>query len=168
MKKLVEFLKENPHISIRKIERDLGLRQSTIRLTEEIIPEKSIDKIREYLVEHYGFGEIVNLDGNMESKSQIIHKYNVGRIPGFTDGLLRFQDEVGLWKRVANFGMVEQLKDYPKKEVKKTKGLSNAYSVPNRKILKEGYKPQSEERFTDKIGEFYIANNGLKIYEKFK
>ena len=151
MKKLVEFLKTNPHISIRKIERDLGLRQSSIRLTEEIIPEKSIGKIREYLVEHYGFGEIVETDGNLESKSQVVRKYNVGRIPGFTDGLLRFQDEIGFWKRVIDFGMV------------KKDGV---------KILKDEYKPQNlfsyDEKFTDKIGEFYIANNGLKIYENFK
>ena len=101
----------------------------------------------QYLENHFGFGEIVETDGNLESKSQIIHRYNVGRIPGFSDGLLRFQDEVGFWKRVIDFGMVEK---------------------EGKRILRDNFKPQSEERFTDKIGEFYIANNGLKIYEKFK
>lgn len=146
MKKIVEFLKANTHISIRKIERDLELRQSSIRLTEGIIPEKSVEKIREYLIEYFGFGPLEYLDGNLESKTQVVHRYNVGRIPGFTDGLLRFQDEIGLWKRVANFGMIEK---------------------DGKKVLKDGFKPQGEECFTDKIGEFYIANNGLKIYEKF-
>jgi len=147
MKEIVEFLKENPHISIRKMERDLRLRQSSIRLTEGIIPEKYLEKIREYLIEYFGFGPLEYLDGNLESKSQVVHRYNVGRIPGFTDGLLRFQDEVGLWKRVMNFGMIEK---------------------DGKKVLRDGYKSQGEERFTDKIGEFYIANNGFKIYEKFK
>jgi len=146
MKKIVEFLRLNPHISIREMERDLGLRQSTINLSKGIIPERYLNKVREYLENHFGFGEIVDLNGNLESKTQVVHRYNVDRIPGFTDGLLRFQDEIGFWKRVADFGMVEK---------------------DGKKVLKDSYKPQSEERFTDKIGEFYIANNGLKIYEKF-
>lgn len=160
MKKIVEFLKANPHISIREMERDLELRQSSINLYKGIIPEKYLDKIREYLENHFGFGELVDKDGNLESKSQVVHKYNVDRIPGFTDGLLRFQDEVGLWKRVANFGMTEKKRE--------DKELAHCHSVLNEKVLKDAYKPQGEERFTDKIGVFYIANNGLKIYEKFK
>jgi len=147
MKKIVKFLKANPHISIREMERDLELRQSSVNLKKGVIPEKSVEKVREYLENHFGFGEIVDLDGNLESKSQVVRKWNVGRIPGFSDGLLRFQDEVGLWKRVVNFGMVEK---------------------DGKKVLRDGYKPQSEERFTDKIGGFYIAINGMKIYEKFK
>jgi len=144
---IINFLKENSHISIREIERELGLAQASIRLAEGILPKKHLEEIRKYLVEHYGFEKLVDSDGNLESKSQVIRKYNVGRIPGFTDGIPRFQDEVGFWKRVTNFGMMEE------------KGI---------KILKDGFKPQGKERFTDKIGEFYIANNGLKIYEKFK
>jgi hypothetical protein len=147
MKEIVKFLRLNPHISIREMERDLELRQSSINLSKGVIPEKSVEKVREYLENHFGFGEIVDLDGNLESKSQVVHRYNVDRKPGFTDGLLRFQDEIGLWKRVVNFGMAER---------------------DGKKVLRDGYKPQGEERFTDKIGEFYIANNGLKIYEKFK
>jgi len=154
MKKIVKFLRLNPHISIREMERDLGLSQASIRLADGILPKKHLGEIREYLENHFGFGEIVDLDGNLESKTQVVHRYNVGRIPGFDDGLLRFQDEFGLWKRVMNFGMIE-------KKICET----NHSKV---KVLKEDYKPQNEERFTDKIGEFYIANNGLKIYEKFK
>ena len=150
MKEIVKFLKLNPHISIREMERDLELRQSTINLSKGFIPERYLDKVREYLENHFGFGEIVDLDGNLESKSQVVHRWNVDRIPGFDDGLLRFQDEVGLWKRVVNFGATEVF-------VGKVGTM----------VLKDSYKPQSEERFTDKIGEFYIANNGLKIYEKF-
>ena len=62
-------------------------------------------------------------------------KYNAKFKPKFKEGILRFQDELGLWRRI------------DKTEV---------------------FQAETGEVIKDKIGEYYIANNGIKVYTKFK
>lgn len=70
--------------------------------------------------------------------------YGQGRIPGFTDGVLRFRDpETGLWRRYDE----------------------HAYS---RGLLKKGWELDGEV-FEDKVGEYQkIGYRDLLIYSSFK
>jgi len=154
MNAVIEFLKENEHISVKKLETDLNIPFRTIRLDgSRSIPDKYLGQIEDYLRTNHSYTpDTVCLRQNEDNidkprtNERIVKMYNVDRIPSFNDNIYRFQDKNnGLWRRVEAWGYTTD---------KKTK-LS---------VLKDTYEPQTDEILSDDIGEFYIANNGYKIY----
>lgn len=149
MENVIKFLKDRVDIRIGPLEKELGLPNATIKLHKDYISPKHLDVIRDYLVKNYGYSDDVTVeamssDNGVDSPTQIVKMYNVGRIPGFKDGKLRFQDQMGLWRRVDNYGCDKD---------------GN---------IKEEWKSASGELFEDEMGGFYIANNGRKIYVNYK
>lgn len=82
----------------------------------------------------------------METKT-----YNAGRIPKFKDVIHRFQNKQGVWRRIVDNCMV----------VDKNNKLGS-------KILKKDFIAKDDEVLKDKIGSFYVANNGVKVYIDYK
>lgn len=148
MDSIVEFLKTRSDIKIASLEKELGLPNASIKLSKDYIAPKHEEAIRDYLIKHYGYSEDVveeiKKEDNVGSITQIVKKYNVGRIPNFTDKKLRFQDDIGLWRRVENYGCDKD---------------GN---------IKPEWTTASGEVFEDELGGFYIANNGRKIYVTYK
>lgn len=166
MKDLINFLQERPDIQIRTIERSLKLPNATISTRNSYITPKHVEVIKKYLIKHFGYEEnlkeaVENFDNfpavdknlstppDLSTPNPTLKMYNVGRIPGFQDNIHRFQDKQGLWRRITDNCMVTD-KD------------------KNTKVIKPTYQPQSDEILTDKIGSFYVANNGIKVYISYK
>jgi len=64
-------------------------------------------------------------------------------IPGFKDQIHRYQDEGGLWRRL----------------------FPDCYQKGE---LKSNWKPKDDEVHDNEIGNYYIANNGKKVYISYK
>ena len=82
MKDIIKFLKERPLISIRGLEKQCGIPNGTIRLSERNIPLKYENKLRTALVP-YGLNQI--------SFIEAIRKETI-KIQEFID------DNITLWK----------------------------------------------------------------------
>lgn len=148
--KLIDFLIKNPDISIRKMEQDLGIPTETIRPKGRGIPDKHVEFVHNYLVQHYGFipdaVDIINNEDNKDAPVQTIKIYNIDRIPGFKDNIPRYQCKQGLWRRV----------------ILATDGKPEENDKANKK-----WEPASDEVLNDKIGSYYVANNKKHIYITF-
>jgi len=157
MERLVEFLRSRSDIKVSTIEKKLGLANATIKLGKGHIVPKHVELIRGYLIKYYGYSEnkveeIKKEDNIPGDAKRVVKVYNVGRIPGFTDGRLRFQDSIGLWRRVEHYGY-DKVKDERGKEVM---------------VLRKEWEAQTGEMCEDERGRFYVANNGRKVYVDFK
>lgn len=153
---ILKFLEENKHISINKVEKDLNLPARTIRLDRSRdISQGNVDLIEEYLCINYDYDDnhtvlIDHSDNSEPAKEATITKkvYNVGRIPGFDDRLLRFQDpDNGLWKRINQWGMAKDEEGNP--------------------VIADRFKPINDDTQTDNIGTFYISKCGIKVYSAY-
>ncbi len=156
MEKVIRFLRDRGDIPVRTVEKSLGLPNATINLRLGRITDKHLKVIVGYLREHYGYKEdIVELIGNKDNpeleKVQIVKMYNVGVIPGFNDSILRYQNNQGLWRRLESLS-------YYEKELDKE----------GNKVLKKLWHPANDEVHSDKVGDYYISNNGHKVYISYK
>lgn len=142
MNNVLKFLKENEQISIREMSEHLNIPKGSINVSKSIIPNKHLQPIKDFLIEFYSYDEsamsVIDNEDN-DSEPVVIKQYNVGRIPSFDDTIMRYQDSQGLWRRAEASCMA--------------KGS-----------LKEEWEPQTSEILKDPIGEFYVANNGNKMY----
>jgi len=150
MDKIVKFLRERSDIKIGSLERELGLPNATIKLNKGYIIPRHVEDIKAYLIKHYRYEEDMDLEirnednADMSVNTQIVKIYNVGMIPSFKDNKLRFQDDIGRWRRVEDYGCDKD---------------GN---------VKEDWTNSVGKLFDDEIGGFYIANNGRKIYVNYK
>jgi len=150
MDSIVEFLKTRSDIKIASLEKELGLPNASIKLTKDYIAPKHEEAIRDYLIKHYGYSEEIveemKSEDNINSPTRIIKQYNEGYKPGFKDGIMRYRDSIGLWRK-----------------------LNSAAAFENGgTILKKELQPQNDEVMDDEVGSFYIANCGWKIYVTYK
>lgn len=146
MENVIAFLESREDISIRTIEKELEIPNATINMRKKYITPKHLQVVVSYLQHHFGYDkdvpELINHVDNT-GPTQVVKMYNVKRKPGFKDGLLRFQDKQGLWKRISQWCM--------------EKGE-----------IRDSYKAATGELLVDKIGEYYMSNNGTKVYTTFK
>jgi hypothetical protein len=159
MRKIELFIKER-RIKIKDIEEELGIPRRSIQMTKgRGIPDKYIGIVTELLVSKHGYidenslAEVDIPEKTPEKKIKINYRWNKNFVPKYTDGIIRYQDpENGLWRRLLVYqSYVEKSKDENGKEIK------------TRKIRKE-FLPETGEVLRDKIGEYYIARNGIKVY----
>jgi hypothetical protein len=140
------FIKEKS-VNLSEMERELNLPSKSLR-TDRTLPKKHLPVIIQYLKEKYGYGsvEITEVD-KPEEKSVLQKVWNKNFIPNWHDGIVRYQDpENGLWKR---------LMAWQSHVVKETGEIK----------LNDEFLPASQEVFTDKLGRFYVAKNGIKVYK---
>lgn len=158
MKKVELFIKEN-RIKISEIENSLGLSKKSLKLTDRGIPKKHLEEVIKYLEKNYGYEDNLSeseVDVPIMKPEKVVkinYRWNKNFVPKYTDGIIRYQDpENGLWRRLWEYqSYVEKSKDDNGKEIK------------TRKIRKE-FLPETGEVLRDKIGEYYIARNGIKVY----
>lgn len=155
MDKVIEFLRSREDIKIRPMEMELGLPNATIKLSKGFIMPKHLDVIKDYLKKKYGYSEdgvmVMKNEDNIGTDTQIVKLYNVNNIPGFKDGKPRFKDNMGLWRKLDEYGYENKKDD----------------DGGSHRLLKKEWEAQTVEMCTDVIGKFYIANNGRKIYVEF-
>ena len=139
------FIKERG-INLLEMERVLNLPLKSLR-TDRVLPKKHLPAIIQFLKENHGFSvEIAEAD-IPEGKPVLQKVWNKNFIPKWKDGIVRYQDpENGLWKRLMTW------QSYVVKETGEVK-------------LSDGFLPASKEIFTDKLGRFYMAVNGVKVYK---
>lgn len=145
--KLITFIDSN-EISIRQIETDLNLPHGSISIAKKYISSKYVEKVEKYLGEKHGlsgeFLQNVENSDNSGEKPKKVKKYNEGRIPDWQDGKMRFIDkENGLWRRIEEVCMTTK---------------------DNVRVIKDTWLPKDASIHNDTIGNFYIANNGEKVY----
>lgn len=148
MEDLIKFLEDRPDIVVRKIEKALGLPNATIKVSAGYIASKHLDAVEAYLAANYGYKQgLVDLQQNEDNKGgkRVFATIHSKRLMGFKDGKLRYFDDQGLWRRLEDYGMIKD-------------------GMTGKKVLKEEWEPQSGELFKDRLGEFYIANNGTQVY----
>jgi hypothetical protein len=159
MRKIELFIKER-RIKIKDIEEELGIPRRSIQMTKgRGIPDKYISIVTELLVSKYGYvddNSLADVDIPEKFPEKVVkinYRWNKNFVPKYTDGIIRYQDpENGLWRRLWEYqSYIEKSKDDNGKEIK------------TRKIRKE-FLPETGEVLRDKIGEYYIARNGIKVY----
>jgi hypothetical protein len=94
----------------------------------------------------------VEIDSPEGKPEKVVKRmWNKNFIPKYKDGIIRYQDpENGLWKR---------LNDWQRKE------FTNKDTGVVEMKLSPGFMPVSAEIFEDKIGRYYVAVNGMKVYK---
>lgn len=149
MNKLELYIKEK-EINISDLERKLKLPSGSIRITGRGIPSKHIESMTKLLKSEYGFNSDLEVKQEVDipDGKPIVQKiWNKNFIPDYHDGILRYQDpENGLWKRLLGW------QSHVVKETGEVK-------------VNEEFLPASKEIFTDKLGRFYVAKNGIKVYK---
>ena len=157
---IIEFIRLN-EVSIRQIEKDLDVPTGTINTGKAYITPKHKDRIVTHLIEYHQLNQTdlsisKNMD-NVANKPVKRLKYNEGRVPDFGDGIWRYRDpDNGLWKRVIEWHYAIK-KDEQGNKVKDRLGNDV-------RTVKESWQPSDDVVHKDKIGEFYVANNGEKVY----
>jgi len=150
MEDIIKFLKERPDIRVRPLEEELGLPNASIKISKEFIMPKYVEVVREYLKKHYGYSEEIveemKSEDNVNGPTRIIKQYNEGYKPGFRDGIMRYRDSMGLWRKLNSAAAFEK----------------------DGTTLKNELQPQNDEVMDDDMGSFYIANCGWKIYVTYK
>lgn len=157
MDNVIKFLKlrvGSNEISIRDLERVLGIRQSSIRLKEGLIPLKHLEALKVHLTERYGYSdEVALLEGNEDNPLEPVltrRVYNLKGVPKFRTKDWRYKDkENGLWKRVFDWHGVND---------KKTGRLE----------LREQWQPKDDIIHDDKVGDYYNSRNGNNVYISYR
>lgn len=148
MKKIIEYLKKNEQISIRKMSNDLNIPLGSINVKAGTIPQKYLQVVKDYLISNYDYKEeevsIPTHEDNIQSEGKQMKMYNVGRIPSFPDNRLRYQDHQGLWRRAEDWCMEK--------------------NGEGEKVLKRPWQAQTGEELNDVIGTYFMTNNGNKMY----
>lgn len=142
------FMKEK-QVNLLEMERALGIPYKSVRLDREI-PKKYLDVIVGYLKTSYGYTEniLAKEQADVPEGIPIMQKvWNKNFIPRYKDGILRYQDQdSGLWKRLMSW------QSFIEKETGEVK-------------INSKFLPATKEVFEDKLGRFYVAVNGIKIYK---
>jgi hypothetical protein len=156
MMKVELFIREK-NIKISDIEDALGLNKKSLKLTSRGIPKKHIEGVIGYLVENYGYkDEMSDCEadipvGKPEKEVRIKHVWNKGFIPKWEDGIIRYRDsESGLWKRLWDW------QSYSEKD--------KGGTFTGKRKIRDEFLPSTGEILRDKIGDYYIAKNGIKVY----
>ena len=146
MNKLELFIKEK-QVNVSEMERKLGLPHKSLKMGRGI-PRRHVEKIEQYLVENYEYGGEGALDeADPPGGDPVVQRrWNKDFVPGYKDGILRYQDpDNGLWKRLYSW------QSWVVKDTGEVK-------------MNEGFLPAGEE-LSDKFGKYYMAKNGIKIYK---
>lgn len=156
MMKVELFIREK-NIKISDIEDALGLNKKSLKLTSRGIPKKHIKGVIGYLVENYGYKDEMSeceADipvGNPEWEIIAKRVWNNGFIPKWEDGIIRYRDsDSGLWKRLWDWQSYRE----------KDKGGN----FTGKRKIRDEFLPSTGEILRDKIGDYYIAKNGIKVY----
>ena len=158
-KEIIELIKLND-VNVRQVEKDLDIPHGCISIAKEYVSSKYTDVIGNYLsgmsVKAVDLPIIKNSDNDVGTFKKRL-KYNEGRVPDFGDGIWRYRDpDNGLWKRVIDWHYAIK-KDEQGNKVKDRLGNDV-------RTVKESWQPSDDVVHKDKIGEFYVANNGEKVY----
>ncbi len=153
--KVINFLRDRGDISIRSMTDSLGLRNGSVNLKTGTIPDKHVMGIVEYLTVRFGYSDstaavIASSDNPVENSSVVIKVYNKKGVPKFKTNHFRYKDKGnGLWKRVI---------DWHKVRDKETGKMD----------IKEDWKPKDDVVESDKVGDYYVSNNGNNVYISYK
>ena len=158
-KEIIELIKLND-VNVRQVEKDLDIPHGCISIAKEYVSSKYTDVIGNYLsgmsVKAVDLPVIKNSDNDVGTFKKRL-RYNEGRVPDFSDGIWRYRDpDNGLWKRVIEWHYAIK-KDEQGNKVKDRLGNDV-------RTVKESWQPSDDVVHKDKIGEFYVANNGEKVY----
>jgi hypothetical protein len=89
--------------------------------------------------------------GNPEWEIIAKRVWNNGFIPKWEDGIIRYRDsDSGLWKRLWDWQSYRE----------KDKGGN----FTGKRKIRDEFLPSTGEILRDKIGDYYIAKNGIKVY----
>ena len=121
------------------------------------IPDKYMDSVIKLLVSEYGYvddnslSEVDVPEKKPEKVITVSYRWNNNYVPEYTDGIIRYREPgSGLWRRLWEYqSYLEKDKDGNKTGKRKIKGE---------------FLPDTGEILKDKIGKYYVAKNGIKVY----